>query len=392
MPGPLESSSADWADLSERAAVDRVRRPSGPRGRLTHSHVATQHGLISETLRGALFAAGRRAGLSLALTEHKTADEFRVQFEGLAELLILLARGCEIADDDPRFNMPRRFVDVFRRDFLEQLAEGIPVDLWNDPELGRDSVALLGAVEEFVRRCEKSSTGRFVARLAGAESVNAVVEIAHDIRSPLSSILFLVDTIRRGKSGTVSPIQERQLGLVYGAALGLSTLSSDLIDAVRGERLVDGRAIPFSITEVILGVCAIVEPIGEEKGLPLKVDFPHVDGRVGYPSAIHRVLLNLTSNALRYTDTGFVSIGCADRDGTAVEFSIQDTGRGIPENVLAMLFDGFRPTPVGVRFSSAGLGLAISRTLIEAMGSTLCVDSSSDRGTRFSFVLDLPFA
>jgi signal transduction histidine kinase len=359
---------------------------------LTHSHVATQHGLISETLRGALFAAGRRAGLSLALTEHKTAEEFRVQFEGLAELLILLARGCEVPDDDPRFNMPRRFVDVFRRDFLEQLAEGIPVDLWNDPQLGRDSVALLGAIEEFVRRCEKSSTGRFVARLAGAESVNAVVEIAHDIRSPLSSILFLVDTIRRGKSGSVSPVQERQLGLVYGAALGLSTLSSDLIDAVRGERLVDGRAIPFSITEVILGVCAIVEPIGEEKGLPLKVDFPTNDGRVGYPSAIHRVLLNLTSNALRYTDTGFVSIGCADRDGTAVEFWIQDTGRGIPENVLAMLFDGFRPTPVGVRFSSAGLGLAISRTLIEAMGSTLHVDSSSERGTRFSFVLDLPFA
>jgi signal transduction histidine kinase len=359
---------------------------------LTDSQVATQAGLIPETLRAALFSAGRRAGLSLALTEHKTADEFRVQFEDLAELLIALARGGEVPDDDPRFNMPRRFVDVFRRDFLEQLAVDIPVDLWSDPRLGRDSVALLGAIEEFVRRCEKSSTGRFVARLAGAESVNAVVEIAHDIRSPLSSILFLVDTIRRGKSGGVSQIQERQLGLVYGAALGLSTLSSDLIDAVRGERLVDGRAIPFSVTETILGVCAIVEPIGEEKGLPLKVDFPTVDGRIGYPSAIHRVLLNLTSNALRYTDTGFVSIGCADRAGTAVEFWVQDTGRGIPENVLAMLFDGFRPTPVGVRFSSAGLGLAISRTLLEAMGSTLSVDSSAERGTRFSFVLELPVA
>jgi signal transduction histidine kinase len=359
---------------------------------LTDAQLATQRDLISDALRAALFAAGRRAGLSLALAEHKTADEFRLQFEDLAELLITLARGCDAGDDDPRFNMPRRFVDVFRREFLEELAEGIASELWADPQLGRDSVALLGAIEEFVRRCEKSTTGRFVARLAGAESVNAVVEIAHDIRSPLSSILFLVDTIRRGKSGTVSQVQERQLGLVYGAALGLSTLSSDLIDAVRGERLVDGRAIPFSITEVILGVCAIVEPIGEEKGLPLKVDFPTVDGRIGYPSAIHRVLLNLTSNALRYTNTGHVSIGCADRDGTAVEFWVQDTGHGSPENVLAMLFDGFRPTPVGVRFSSAGLGLAISRTLLEAMGSTLAVDSSPDRGTRFSFVLDLALA
>ena len=392
MPSPLESSAADWADVADRSASERIRRPSSPRGRLTDAELATQHGIISDTLRGALLAAGRRAGMSLALTEHKTAEEFQGQFYDLAELLIILARGGDIADDDPRYNMPRRFVDVFRRDFLEQLAEGTRAELWSDPQLGRDSVALLGAIEEFVRRCEKSSTGRFVARLSGAESVNAVVEIAHDIRSPLSSILFLVDTIRRGKSGVVSPIQERQLGLVYGAALGLSTLSSDLIDAVRGERLVDGRAIPFSVTETILGVCAIVQPIGEEKALPLNVEFPKVDGRIGYPSALHRVLLNLTSNALRYTDTGFVSVGCADRAGTAVEFWVQDTGRGIPDNVLAMLFDGFRPTPVGVRFSSAGLGLAISRTLLEAMGSTLSVESSTERGTRFSFVLDLPIA
>src|SRR3954447_23939439 len=110
MPSPLESSSADWADVSERPSSERVRRPSGPRGRLTDSQVATQHGIISERLRGALFAAGRRAGLSLALTEHKTAEEFRIQFEGLAELLIALARGCDVAEDDPRLNMPRRFV------------------------------------------------------------------------------------------------------------------------------------------------------------------------------------------------------------------------------------------------------------------------------------------
>jgi hypothetical protein len=63
-----------------------------------------------------------------------------------------------------------------------------------------------------IRHSEQAATGRFVARLAGAESVNAVVEIARDSSSPLSSILFLVDTIRRGRSGNL-PIPERQLGL-----------------------------------------------------------------------------------------------------------------------------------------------------------------------------------
>jgi signal transduction histidine kinase len=360
---------------------------------LSHSFAsALPAGAASEVLETALASAGRRAAQALALSEHKTVEEFRAQFQQMSDILLALSRGDAVQDDDPAFNTPRRFVDVFRAELLEVLNEATPSAVWADPALARDTIAVLSAIEEFIRRGERTSTGRFVARLAGAESVTAVVEIAHDIRSPLSSILFLVDTIRRGKSGPVSPIQERQLGLVYGAALGLSTLSSDLIDAVRGERLVDGRAVPFSVTEVILGVCAIVDPIGEEKGLPLNVEFPEIDGRIGYPSAIHRVLLNLTSNALRYTDTGFVSIGCVEYDDDIIEFSIQDTGNGIPDNVLAMLFDGFRPTPTGMRFSSAGLGLAISRTLLEAMGSTLAVESSPERGTRFSFRLQLPVA
>jgi signal transduction histidine kinase len=100
-------------------------------------------------------------------------------------------------------------------------------------------------------------------------------------------------------------------------------------------------------------------------------------------------LLNLTTNALRYTESGSVSIGCTELDEQSVEFWVQDTGRGIPESVLAMLFDGFRPGSVGIRFSSAGLGLAISRTLLEAMSSSLKVDTS-ENGTRFSFRIRLP--
>jgi signal transduction histidine kinase len=199
-----------------------------------------------------------------------------------------------------------------------------------------------------------------------------------------------VDTIRRGQSGTVTQVQERQLGLIYGAALGLSTLASDVVDAINGDRLLDGERIPFSITEVMLGVCAIVRPLGEEKNLVLNTVFPNVDGRRGYPSALSRVLLNLSTNALRYTERGSVSIGCTEHSATLVEFWVEDTGRGIPDSVLAMLFDGFRPGSVGIRFSSAGLGLAICRNLIEKMGSRLVVDTAVEAGTRFSFRIELP--
>jgi signal transduction histidine kinase len=341
-------------------------------------------GDVSAPVRHALSEAALRAASILAETAGKTAEEVQNQLDAIVGLIPELVADTQRGFvEDSRCNVPRRYIDVLRAELLKSLMQ-IPT-----PDSG-EMIAVLGALEEVIRRSELTSTGRFVARLAGAESVNAVVEIAHDIRSPLSSILFLVDTIRRGQSGRVSPVQERQLGLVYGAALGLSTLSSDLIDAVRGERLVDGRPVPFSITEVILGVCAIVQPIGEEKGLPLHVGFPKVDGRIGYASALHRVLLNLTSNALRYTDTGSVSIGCTETSDELVEFWIKDTGRGIPENVLAMLFDGFRPGSMGMRFSSAGLGLAICRNLLEAMGSSLNVETAANEGTRFSFQLRLP--
>jgi signal transduction histidine kinase len=291
-------------------------------------------------------------------------------------------------DDGPAgprhvFLRPER-IDALRARFVQQLmVEPRQID-------SRELVRAMSAVESLADGRDPAKPNQFTTRLASPDALRAVVEMAHDMRSPLGSILFLVDTIRRGQSGAVTPVQERQLALIYGAALGLSTLASDVVDAINGDRLVDGERIPFSISETILGVCAIVRPLAEEKALALRTSFPQVDGRLGYPSALSRVLLNLTSNAVRYTERGSVAIGCTELTATAVEFWIEDTGRGIPDNVLAMLFDGFRPAAAGIRFSSAGLGLAICRTLLEKMGSSLQVKTAMEQGTRFSFQIELP--
>ena len=382
MPALPESRPADGGSLGDRGVASTANRPSAARKRVSGPRQST--GAFSASCRLALNEAAERAGHLLAETAGKTPEEVRAQLAAVIDVLPkFVTPGDADAVEDGHVTVPRPYFDALRLELVSVLAAQ------PSPPDGREVVTVFKALEEVAHRSELTSTGRFVARLSGADSVNAVVEIAHDLRSPLSSILFLVDTVRRGQSGKVSPIQERQLGLVYGAALGLSSLASDLIDAVRGERLVDGRPVPFSITEAILGVCAIVQPISEEKGLPLNVTYPTVDGRVGYPSAISRVLLNLTTNALRYTDSGSVSIGCVERSESTVEFWVEDTGHGIPDGVLAMLFDGFRPGSVGIRFSSAGLGLAISRTLLEAMGSSLNVETSPVHGTRFSFQLEL---
>jgi signal transduction histidine kinase len=311
------------------------------------------------------------------------ADDLGNELALLSETIYSMAADGKSALTPANVVFPRHHLDALRTEFLARLKRAKRVD-------PKELLAVLSAMEEIANVSAPTVAGEFAQKLASSDGLKAVIEVAHDMRSPLSAILFLVETIRGGQSGPVTPVQERQLGLVYGAAFGLSGLASDILEAARSNLLDDAQARPFSLSDIIADVCAIVAPMAEEKRLTLQQTYSAVDGRVGHVAAAHRVLLNLTSNAIKYTETGSVAVGCKDVDETHVEFWIQDTGRGIPDKVLAMLFAGFRPGSVGVRFSSAGLGLAICRTLLEKMGSSLKVQTSPGAGTRFSFVLKLP--
>lgn len=276
----------------------------------------------------------------------------------------------------------REYVSTLKVNFLAELAKTSNLD-------ANEVVHTLIKLDEAEDAWKRTDRGKFISRLTGSDCADAVVAIAHDIRSPLCSILLLVDALRHTEKAAANPIRERQLGLIYGAAFGLSTTVSNLIGAARGEGLVQGQPMPFSVSETMHSVSAIVQPMCEEKGIPLGMEFPENDARIGHSSAIQQALVNLTSNALRYTDAGWVAMGCSEISGDRVEFWVEDTGPGIPDDVLERLCYGFPPEGVKLRFSSAGLGLAIVRTLVEAMGSTLQVDSGTE-GTRFSFVLALP--
>jgi signal transduction histidine kinase len=296
-----------------------------------------------------------------------------------------LARRCEDLSPADGPSPSREALDALRVEFLRQL------QLQPSSLDGRQVVRVLMSFDALANAPSRKSSDD--GDLAVAPGMDGLVEIAHDMRSPLSSILFLVDAIRGGRSGPVTTVQERQLGLIYGAALGLSSLASDIIDLVRGgDRLVDGHPVPFSIADVMFNVRDIVTPIAEEKGLALEFKLPAVDGRVGYPGAVGRVLLNLTTNALKYTDRGSVRMGCSEVAPSRVVFWVADTGCGIPQHVRRILFNPFRRTEGRVRFSNTGLGLAICRSLLGEMRSELQVKTSQSAGTLFSFELQLPEA
>ena len=371
------------------------RRTSGP-AYVAPPRVWDPEGPSGGGLAPALWEALRESVLALEERWESVAEHAGSREDVAGNLAYLCAAIREAASGQepdlglvPRSALARRLVGLIRGILLDRLqALAMP------PDPGQ-LLRLLGAVERIGQRLEVDWSQRFTDRLAGPDGLELVVEVAHDLRSPLTSILFLAETLQRARSGPVNPVQERQLGLIYSAAFGLSSVASDVIELARGgDRLVDLDPIPFSITDILESVRDIVLPIAEEKSLSVRLSPPESDFRIGYPVALSRVLLNLTTNALKFTAEGFVEVAARHVSANAVEFAVRDTGRGIPPQSMVTLYEPFRrrQKPGEYAFSGSGLGLSICRKLVEAMGSSLQVETAPDQGTRFYFVLDLPLA
>ncbi|HET7132649.1 MAG TPA: HAMP domain-containing sensor histidine kinase [Gammaproteobacteria bacterium] len=339
----------------------------------------------------ALTAAGADVCAEWLHTEHgaTSAADIRTTVTALIENV----RQALSGDSPPSATFPpfvpvRRALELLRRAFLER-AEAPDVMAGGEHSV----LEIIKAMERVQHAIDQDAAHRFAARLSGQDAQQLVVEMAHDMRSPLGSILILAERLRYGSGGTLTPIQERQLGLVYSAAFGLSALAGDVIELARGgTTLMDQPPMPFLVSDVLQSIMDILRPMAEEKRLVVRCTGPEADLRVGYQAALNRVLLNLATNAIKFTNAGSVDITCKQLDRSHVEFSVKDTGRGIPPHVMSNLFEAFRQRQItgDYAFSSAGLGLSICKKLIVAMGGELGVETELEKGTRFHFVLDLP--
>jgi signal transduction histidine kinase len=324
-------------------------------------------------------------------TEHgaMSASDVRTTVNALVENVRQALAGDQMAlIAFPPFVPVRRALELLRRAFLER-AEAEDVVSSG----AGDILDVIKAVERVQQAVDEDAAHRFASRLSGQDAQQLVVEMAHDMRSPLGSILILAERLRYGSGGSLTPIQERQLGLVYSAAFGLSALAGDVIELARGgTTLMDQPPMPFLVSDVLQSIMDILRPMAEEKRLVVRCVGPEADLRVGYQAALNRVLLNLATNAIKFTNAGSVDVVCKQLDRSRVEFSVKDTGRGIPPHVMSNLFEAFRQRQItgDYAFSSAGLGLSICKKLIAAMGGELGVETELEKGTRFYFILDLP--
>ncbi len=342
-------------------------------------------GTLARAAAAMLDAAARDVILSWESVPHEALlEDVDAQLNGILEAVREAVETERAPDIEIAPWLPaRRLVDALRRSFLARAKVS---------HTAPDVLRVLDAVERVEQRIEQDISQRFRSRLAGPDALELLTEVAHDMRSPLASILILVESMRRG-SDPLPVALARRLGLVYGAAFGLSTLAENLFDLARGADLVlDPGPVAFSIEDTMHAVRDIALPIAEEKGLLLEFQRRGVDCRIGHAHALHRVLLNLATNALKFTTSGFVRLLATDVGGTRVMFEVLDSGPGMDARMLEGICSAFRPmSQLGqVAFSTPGLGLSICQKLVAVMGGTLGIQSAVGQGTRFFFELDLP--
>jgi signal transduction histidine kinase len=347
---------------------------------------------VATTLAAAI---GRVSERVAQLSKHWAAsrDEFGEAFSHIARQVEGILAGRDLPDhirvSDPLLH--QRLAEVLRVELLRGARPGEPSSALAVPQTVLD---LVWALEEYRLRLWPAQGQELAARLAEPDGLKLLVEVAHDLRSPLNSILFLSEVLRSGQSGPVTPLQRTQLGLIYGAAMGMISVANDIMDRAGGTSDFDDDPSPFSVCRLFDSVHELVRPVAEEKGIALEFVPLDYDPCVGRPAPLGRVLLNLTTNALKFTDEGTVTVGARRLDRSKVEFYVRDTGRGIPANQQHHLFQPFQRAVdrSGHFFAQAGLGLSIARRLVQAMGSELGFETELSKGTVFRFTLDLPSA
>jgi len=277
------------------------------------------------------------------------------------------------------------------------LLDGRTLDLRKSAVPGGGVAMTIRDITEDLVRKRELEEARARAEETSRHKSQFLARMSHEIRTPLNGVLGVAALLR------ATPLEERQrdyVDVIVGSGDTLVRLIDDILDLSRIEAgRIALRNQPFAVCQVMRESIGLIEPIARDKGLTLIKDPSPtpVPSVVGDPVRLKQVVLNLLGNAVKFTDAGSVTVGLRVHPAETtcgIEIRVADTGIGIPPEELGAVFDNFYQVSGDARAHApgAGLGLAVTRGLVAAMGGTVEIESSTDAGTTFLVRLSLPLA
>ncbi len=230
----------------------------------------------------------------------------------------------------------------------------------------------------------------FLAMFTRPQQVSFLASMSHELRTPLTSIIGFTRTILKGRAGDINEEQENQLKIILNSANHLHELINDVLDITKIEvKKLEIRKESFNLVEELIKLKETFSIDIREKGLEFFIDSPETLTIYNDKKRIKQILINLIGNAIKFTDQGKISIK-VKRKNEIVEISVKDTGPGIREEDLKILFKPFSQIiEPGKIKEGSGLGLHLSKKLANLLGGDILVKSKFGRGSTFKLVLEL---
>ncbi|MDQ1110484.1 signal transduction histidine kinase/DNA-binding response OmpR family regulator [Stenotrophomonas rhizophila] len=219
-----------------------------------------------------------------------------------------------------------------------------------------------------------------------------LANMSHELRTPLNSALILSKLLGDNRDGNLSAEQVKFARTIHSSGTDLLNLINEILDLSKIEAgHIEVHAERFGVEKLLTDISALLGPVASEKGLTLDVSMT-ADCPVVIESdrqRIEQILKNLLSNALKFTETGGVTVSVSSAGNGKVAFAVTDSGIGIAPEQQARIFDAFQQADGSIsrRYGGTGLGLSISQELARLLGGDITVESEPGKGSCFRLVV-----